>query len=281
VNPVTGRLRSLLFAPAVRPDLVAKMPATGADLIAIDLEDATPVIAKGDARSALADLVAGVLGAAAVAVRVNDPTTAWFEDDMASLPDGLTAVIVPKVETVDGLDRLRDALVRAGRSELGVIAGIETALGVADARATLAHPVVTAAYFGAEDFIADMSGVRTASNHEVHFARSKVALAARLAHVPALDQVVADFRDDDRSRSEGQQARAMGYAGKLCIHPAQVAIANEVFTPSVDEVDRARRLVLAYDAASASGVAAIDFEGTMVDEPVARQARRLLALTDD
>lgn len=274
------RLRSLLFAPAVRPDLVAKMPATGADLLAIDLEDATPVAAKVDARNAVADLVTPLLDTAAVSVRVNGPDTEWFADDIAALPHGLRAVVVPKIERLADLDELAAALMSSGQEGLAVIAGLETALGVADARPLLAHPVVTAAYFGAEDFIADMGGFRTAENLEVHHARAAVALAGRLADIPVLDQVVADFRDDERSRREGHQARAMGYAGKLCIHPSQVAIAAEVFTPSPDEVDRASRLLAAYGEASANGVAAIDFEGQMVDEPVAAQARRLLTLAD-
>ena len=275
------RLRSLLFAPAVRPDLVAKMPATGADLIAIDLEDATPVDAKDSARADLPELMASVAGQAAASVRVNDPSTPWFAADVAGLPDGLAAVVVPKVETTRDLDEVKDALAAAGHPALRIVAGIETALGVADARLTLAHPVVGAAYFGAEDFIADMGGVRTDHNHEVHFARNQVALAGRLADIPVLDQVVADFRDDRRSRREDEEARAMGYGGKLCIHPSQVAIANDVFTPSAEEVEHARRLVDAYERASADGIAAIDFEGRMVDRPVARQARRLLELAID
>ncbi len=274
------RLRSLLFAPAVRPDLVAKTPTAGADLVAVDLEDATPVVAKSAARGELAGLVASVIDRAAVAVRVNDPSTEWFEDDIGALPDGLAAILVPKIETVDGLDHVRAVLESTGRSGLAVIAGLETALGVADARSLVCHPVVGAAYFGAEDFIADMGGVRTATNHEVAFARSQVALAGRLARRPVLDQVVADFRDDDRSRRENEEARAMGYAGKLCIHPAQVTIANDVFTPSADEIDRAARLLAAYEEAAAGGIAAIDFEGQMVDEPVAAQARRLLTLAE-
>ena len=140
--------------------------------------------------------------------------------------DGLVAelagVVVPKIESVAGLDAVSSALDAAGFAELGVLAGLETALGVADARALLAHPRVIAGYFGAEDFIADMGGVRTPSNAEVATARSLVALAARLAGVPVLDQIVADFRDDDRFRHEAADARSLGYAGKLCIHPGQV-----------------------------------------------------------
>jgi citrate lyase subunit beta/citryl-CoA lyase len=139
---------------------------------------------------------------------------------------------------------------------------------------------VQAAYFGAEDFIADMGGVRTRESREVLYGRSQVALAARLAGVPALDQVVTDFKDDAFFRSECADARALGYRGKLCIHPQQVALANAAFVPSPEEVDHARRLLRAYEKASAEGVAAIDFEGQMVDEPLASRARQILAAAD-
>ena len=133
--------------------------------------------------------------------------------------------------------------------------------------------MISAAYFGAEDFIADLGGVRTASNDEVAYARAQVALAGRLAEVTVIDQVVADFTDDDRCRRECLEACSMGYGGKLCIHPSQVAIANAAFLPSSEEIDRARRLLEAYDDAKAQGVASVAFEGQMVDEPVAVQAR--------
>ncbi len=276
------RIRSALFAPAVRPDLVRKMPSTGADVIIIDLEDATPPNAKQDGRDQLRELVVELAGiSAAVFARINDETTPWYSDDLESLPDGLDGVVVPKIETVDGLDRLLGDLAAAGHADLGVLGGVETALGVANARDLLAHPVVDAAYFGAEDFVADMGGVRRPDNMEVLYARSQTVLAGRLAEVPMLDQIVADFRDDDRCGRECEEARAMGYAGKICIHPAQVAIANNSFTPSAEEVDRARRMLEAYAEATEAGVASIAFEGQMVDEPVAVQARRVLALAGE
>jgi citrate lyase subunit beta/citryl-CoA lyase len=276
------RLRSLLFAPAVRPDFVAKLPERGADAVVIDCEDATPVNAKAEGRSNARSLAPALVDAGVpTIVRVNATPTEWFADDVRDgLAPGLTAIIVPKVETLGGLDEAAAALDAAGHPDLGVLAGLETALGVADARSLLAHPRVVAGYFGAEDLIADMGGVRTETNHEVHYARSAVALAARLAGVPVLDQVVTDFRNDERFAREAGEARAMGYTGKLCIHPGQVTIANDAFVPSDDEVDRARRILAAYEAASAGGVAAIDFEGQMVDEPLAAQARRILALAD-
>lgn len=275
------RLRSLLFAPAVRPDLLRKMPRTGADAIVIDLEDATPPDAKDIGRLEMRSAVADLAGQLPILVRVNDDTTPWHDDDLDSLPtEGLAGIVVPKIETIAGLDSLAARLTDRGL-DMPVIGGVETALGVADARRLLAHDVISAAYFGAEDFIADLGGVRTASNDEVAYARAQVALAGRLADVTVIDQIVAGFTDDDRCRRECLQARAMGYGGKLCIHPSQVAIANEAFLPSSEEIDRARRLLEAYDDAKAQGVASVAFEGQMVDEPVARQARRVLAQADD
>ncbi len=275
-----GRLRSLLFAPAVRPDFVAKLAKRGADAVVLDCEDATPANAKAEGRANSRRLAPALAAAGCqVMVRVNGQLTEWFVDDIR---EGLTAdlvtVVVPKIETLAGLDAVGTALAAAGFSDLGVMAGIETALGVADARILLAHPLVVAGYFGAEDFIADMGGMRTDGNQEVIFARSTVALAGRLAGVPVLDQVVTDFRNGDRFGREAAEARALGYSGKLCIHPGQVAIANDAFVPTADELDRAQRLLTAYQAASSAGVAAIDFEGQMVDEPLAAQARRIIAL---
>jgi len=279
--PSPRRIRSLLFAPAVRPDLVRKGPATGADAIVIDLEDATPPNAKADGRVNLRELVGELSDTAAVFARINDVSTPWYTDDLDALPRGLAGVVVPKIETTAGLERLRADLAVLDIGAITVLGGVETALGVADARLLLDQPVIDAAYFGAEDFIADMGGMRTSDNAEVHYARAQVALAARLAQTPVIDQIVADFRDDDRFRRECLEARALGYSGKLCIHPAEVTIANEAFTPSVDEVDRARRLLVAYERAAESGVASIAFEGQMVDEPVATQARRIIALAGD
>ncbi len=274
-------MRSLLFAPAVRPDYVARLGERGADAVVIDCEDATPPDAKSTGRANARDLAPSLARSCQVTVRVNSPTTEWFVDDIREgLCSELAAVVVPKIESIAQLALVARELAAAGFADLGVIAGIETALGVADARSLLGHPQVVAAYFGAEDFIADMGGVRTATNHEVAFARAAVALAARLAGKPVLDQVVTDFRDDERFVREASEARALGFAGKLCIHPGQVALANGSFVPSAAEVDRARRLLHAYESASAAGVAAIDFEGQMVDAPLATQARRVLDLAE-
>lgn len=273
------RLRSLLFAPAIREDLIPKTIRSGADGIVIDCEDATPLGQKAAGRSNAVELAPTIMGkGSAIFVRVNPPGTPWFTDDIEfGLHQDLGGVVVPMVETLEGLDQCAKALAAADFGHLGIIAGLETALGVADARQLLSHDQVVGGYFGAEDYIADLGGVRTASNVEVHFARSSVAQASRLANKPVIDQIVSNFRDGDRMSNESFEARAMGFAGKLCIHPDQVTLANAGFTPSEAEVERAERLLAAFDIGVASGVAAIDFEGQMVDEPLAEQARQILA----
>jgi len=250
----------MLFVPASRPDLADKAPRSGPDVVVLDLEDAVPPAGKAEARGALADAAAGLVRQVAVCVRVNAPGTPWFEDDVAALPDGIAAVVVPKVEAPVALD-------------LPVVAGIETVRGVLDARRFLESPVV-ACYFGAEDYVADLGGVRTPGNEEVATARAMVAMAARVAGVPALDMVTLDLHDTDRFVAEARQARALGYAGKLCIHPAQVGAAHDAFRPTAEEFDWAERLLAAFDDA---GGATIAFEGQMVDEVVAARARAIVA----
>ncbi|MBX6391211.1 MAG: CoA ester lyase, partial [Frankia sp.] len=142
--------------------------------------------------------------------------------------------------------------------------------------ATLLH----AAYFGAEDYIADLGGRRTPSNTEVLYPRSHVAIAARLAGVVALDQVFLRFDSREDFLAEAAIGRDLGYGGKLCIHPKQVAWAHEAFSPSEAEVDRARRLVAAYEEAQRTGRGTINFEGQMVDTPLVAQAQRILAAAD-
>lgn len=271
-----SRLRSLLTVPASRPDLVAKAPRAKPDGVFLDLEDGVPPGAKESARAQAAAGARALLDAEpglAVFVRVNAPSTPWFAGDLDALLPELSGVVVPKLESRGDVEAVAAALERVG--SLPILAGIESAQGVAACEAILDDPVRWC-YFGAEDFVADMGGVRTANNLEVAYARARVALAARLGEVHAIDQIVADFRDDARFLSEAREARALGYRGKLCIHPAQVALAHEAFTPSAEEVDRAARLVAAYEAAAARGEATLDFEGEMVDEPMARRARAVL-----
>jgi len=283
VTAARGRLRSVLFAPASRPDVLRKLPRSGPDAVVIDLEDAVPPDEKEQARQHAREVgkaLATEHPQLQVLVRVNATVTEWFTDDVAqALGPWLAGVVVPKLESRAAVDTVASALEAASVGALGVVAGLETVAGVARAEDVLVGPV-TAAYFGAEDFIADIGGIRTEAGTEVLYARSRVALFARLAGVSALDQIVPDFRDDERFLADARVGRSIGYRGKLCIHPAQVPLANQTFSPSAEEIDWARRLLAAYEDARRRGEAAIVFDGQMVDEPMARRARSVLELDD-
>ena len=269
---MSARWRSLLFVPGNRPELAAKAPRSRPDAVVLDLEDAVPPAAKPEARAQVREAAAGLAGKVPLCVRVHPPGTPWFEDDVAALPGGLTAVVIPKLESATQVAAMAGAL-----GDRAVLAGLETVRGVADAREVLQPPVV-ACYFGAEDYVADLGGVRTSGNAEVAWARAYVPVAARLAGVAALDMVTIDFGDRDRFTAEAREARTLGYAGKLCIHPAQVPLAAEAFRPTEDEVDTARRLLAAFEAAGGDTIA---FEGQMVDEVVAARARAVLTSAEE
>lgn len=280
-------LRSLLFAPATRPDLIAKLPRSRPDGVIIDLEDAVAPAHKVSARAKARDGALGLIAASdgpAVYIRVNAIDSRWFADDVAfALAPGIAGVVVPKIESVEGLETVRAALVAHGHDALAVVAGIESGRGVLEVERLLAphddgRAAAHACYFGAEDYAADIGARRSAGGEEVLYARSRVALAAAVHEVIALDQVVVQIGDDERFLADADRGRGLGYRGKICIHPGQVPLANQIFSPSPDEVARSERMIAAAERGAREGTAAVAFEGRMIDEPALREARELLAL---
>lgn len=270
-----ARVRSVLFAPANQPSLVRKVPRSSPDAVVVDLEDSVPPESKELARSSALMLIGELVLAhpsLKVLLRINSPASPWFQADLeaACTLQGLSGIVVPKLEYRSQLEAVH----------LPVVVGIETARGAYDVRRLLGPPVV-AAYFGAEDFISDLGGRRTVTGLEVLHARSEIALAARVAGVQALDQVVIDFRDDVRFRTEAASAVDMGYSGKLCIHPRQVPLANAAFTPTTDEVDRSKRLLELAEEMAMVGRGAFEFDGRMIDEPILRRARSIVERVRD
>lgn len=260
--------RSLLFMPGSRPEMAAKISRFRPDVAVLDLEDAVLPEAKPAARQAVVGvLAAGGFGASIVLVRVNPAGSTWFTDDLiaiAGVPG--TGVVLPKYEDRADLGRIREVL----GPDVPVVVGLETVRGVADCRDLLAARP-DAMYFGAEDYIADIGGRRTDRGLEVLYARSRVCAAAALGQVPAIDQAVVAFRDDQRFRDDAALGRDIGYTGKICLHPRQVDLAHEVFTPSEEEIRHARAVV----RASQDGVGVVD--GQMVDAVHLRHAAAILA----
>jgi len=258
--------RSYLFVPGDRPERIAKARAGGADAVIVDLEDAVAPGNKALAR----DAVAGALDAAApVVLRVNGADTAWFGDDarLAAHP-GVAAVMLPKAASAEPV-----AALRAASGGKPVLALIESAAGMANLKALAATAGVARLVFGSIDFQLDLD-IADDDLALLPF-RMRIVLASRVANLPApVDGVTTALDDATRIEAEARRARSLGFGGKLCIHPRQVAIVNEAFSPSAADLAWAQRVV---DAAAASGGAAVAVDGKMVDAPVLARARRLLA----
>lgn len=279
---MSPRLRSALFAPANRPDLVAKTPRTSPDAVIIDLEDGTPaaakVAARGQAAAAAAELREGGY-AGQVLLRVNSPgARELFDDDLRGYAAGpFDGVVVPKTETAAQVADIEARLSSLGAGDRPIVWGIESVRGVVEAVPALgASRRGVAAYFGAEDYIADLGGRRTPLGEETYYARVQVAMACRLAGLVAIDQVVTALTDAALFEADAQFALSVGFGGKMCVHPAQVPLCHALFTPSAQAVGRARRLLECYDSALAAGRATANFEGQMIDGPLVAQARQVL-----
>jgi citrate lyase subunit beta/citryl-CoA lyase len=263
-------VRSLLFLPADRPAMAAKIPAIAPDVAVLDLEDAVATGAKHEARRIVETTLAETdLGGLSVVLRVNPLGTPWFEDDLRVATDAGIGVVLPKYEDVSTAARVREAI-----GDQLLVVGLETGRGVADCRELLQFGV-DACYFGAEDYVADLGGRRTAGGSEVLWARSQVVLAGRLAGVDTIDQAVVSVHDDDAFRVDADRGRDLGYHGKICLHPRQVETAHEVFSPTEGELSHARRVLAEAGGALGSGVAVVD--GQMVDEVHLKMARATVA----
>lgn len=285
-EPPRLRMRSVLYTPGDRGDRLEKALREGlADVVVADLEDAVAADRKAEARKqAVAAWKAVPAGKSLRAVRINAWPSAGAKADLAAVlaaaPD---LVLVPKCESaaalkaLDRLISLHERKRKLPKGRIGLLAIVETAQGVVSSPG-LAQSCkrLRAIAFGAEDLAADVGMRRSPANWEVAFPRAMVALAAATAKVQAIDMITADPKDAERAGREASEARALGYSGKMCIHPAQVAAIHAAFAPTADEVAWARRVVAAVETAGigAGGVVLVD--GKMVDVPFIEQAKRVL-----
>jgi citrate lyase subunit beta/citryl-CoA lyase len=262
--------RTYLFVPGDHPQRFAKVLASGADAVVLDLEDAVAAPGKAAARSAVAQALAA--DASRFVVRINDQSAPWFADDLALLAAcGAPAVMLPKAECAADIERVRRAC-----PDIAVLALVETARGVVAADALAAAPGVQRLVFGTIDFALDLDlGGDLAPTIGLDHAASRLALASRAAAIAApVAGVTVALDDEALLLADLARARAHGFAAKLCIHPRQVAVIHAALAPSATELTWAERVLAAADAA---GGAAVQLDGRMVDRPVIERARRLLA----
>ena len=271
--------RSLLFVPGGEPRKIEKAREAGADALVFDLEDAVAPEEKDRAR----DLVAGALregrfGESEPVVRINAPGTPQFEADLeAVVAAGARALMLPKAESAEEiarvaarLDRLEEKLAIDESRSVRLLALVESAAGIARiASLAGASPRVDALCFGHADFSRDMGLAEAdASSGVILHARCALAIAARAARVAAIDTVFLDVRDERAFREDAALGMRLGFEGKLCIHPAQVKIVNDLLTPTPEQIAYARRVIEAWERARAEGRGVFALDGRMVDAPL-------------
>ena len=271
--------RSLLFVPGIATQRFAKARASGADTILFDLEDSVPLDAKEQARELVCEALAeGGFDDSEPAVRINAPATPFHEEDLrATAAAGARAIMVPKSEREENLHAAAAILDEHG-TDAQLLALLETPRGVIRALEVGESPRVDALCFGHADFALEMGvSADDPSRGVLYHARCAVAVAARACGVQPVDNVCLAVRDEEAFRHDVRVGIELGFEGKLCIHPAQVAIANEMYTPTPEQVEYARRVVSGWAAARAEGLGVFTLDNKMVDAPLVQAQERVLA----
>ncbi len=283
-------IRSWLFVPGDRQRMIDKALALSSDAVIFDIEDSVTPENKSKARGLISKALGRPKGGPLRFVRLNGLDSVWTDKDLeAVVRSGLTGLMIPKVHSVDNL---RDFDGRLSKFETGaglaigsvrLVAVIESARGLVNAPAIAdSSPRLTALMFGAEDFALDLGII---SSHvrdpgDMLYARSAAAIAAASARLQAIDRIVKDITDQECLQRDTLKAVELGFTGKAVIHPDQIETVHRAFTPSEEEVVWARRVISAYDEASARGDGAIAVEGRLIDWPIVEQARRIVEATE-
>ena len=286
-------LRSFLFAPGNHPRRVEKAFTLGADAVILDLEDAVAVTEKEATRKTVMEALALPRRCKGY-VRVNAIGTQWcLRDLMEIVGPGVDGIVLPKVESAADL-RTVDWLIANLERERGLPAGgidlipiIETAAAfsrldrIFGARSLKDYAGlwrVKRVTFGAADFTNDVGMTWTSGEEDLTELRIRLIVASRAAGIePPVDTVWVRLKDTVGLRASVQRSLRLGFQGRMCIHPDQVAVVNEIFTPSAEEAARAQKVVDAFGHAEAQGIASIQVDGAFVDYPVYQRAQRILA----
>ena len=271
--------------PGNRRDMLDKALGLAPDAFLPDMEDSVPWDEKGNARKVTASALPRLAEAGAPLIpRVNSLDTGLLEDDLAAVVGPrIFGVSVGKIGSGTDIVLISNVIERLERGQgldvghVKLLPWIETASGVVNAQEIcVASSRIVAVAFGAEDFTNDMGVERTDEESQIAYPRSAVSVAARAAGVLAVDTPFFSFRDPDGLRRDCLAARRYGFKGKAAIHPAQIEIINEAFSPSAREIDEARRVVEAFDEAERAGRGSTSLDGRVIDVPVVRRARSLL-----
>ena len=282
-------LRSLLFVPGNRPNMLDKALGLSPDAYVPDMEDSVPDEEKGAARNTIASYLPKLSSVGPVVIpRVNSLDSGLMEDDLAAVvrPD-ITGVSVGKISSANDIQLVSDAIGRAEKragirvGQVKLIPWIETAKAIVNAHQICSSSArIVGVAFGAEDFTNDMAIERTGDEAEVWYPRAVVGVAARAAGVLALDTPFFGLRDGEGLQRDALTAKKYGFRGKFAIHPSQIDVINEAFSPSAAEIENARRVVASFEEAELAGRASTSLDGKVIDVPVVRRARSLLEVAE-
>jgi citrate lyase subunit beta / citryl-CoA lyase len=279
------RLRSLLFVPADSEKKLAKALQSKADAVILDLEDSVALENKKIARDMASDwLKAQKDRGLAAYVRINPVSTPFWREDVSAIAESADGIMLPKSQSLRDVERIADALEEEGASADVRILPIvtETALSLFRFGTYAAgHPRLSGLTWGAEDLAADIGALNNKDEAGCYtgvytLARTLTLAASAAAGVSAIDSVFTNFRDSEGLLAECRAARRDGFAGKMAIHPDQVDVINQAFTPDQQEIAYARSIIAAFAAQPGAGV--VSLNGRMLDKPHLRQAEKILSV---
>lgn len=277
--------RTMLFVPGNNPKKIIGAEVYGADCIIYDLEDSVSVFEKDSARILVKYALRYNRPECRIGIRINQSDTPYYKEDVECMvplkPDFLR---LPKAECAEDIINL-DRLITKTEKEFDIpegsvkiVASIENALGVMNSyKIASASKRMLAIGLGAEDFRTDMGMQRSERAEEILFARNLIALHAHAANIKAMDYVYSNFKNEEGFRADTLLGKKLGYTGKSVVHPSQVSIVHEIYTPSEEEIDNAKAIFAAYEDALNCGSGVTSLNGKMIDKPMVTRAMAVLS----
>jgi citrate lyase beta subunit len=265
--------------------MITKSITLGVDSICMDMEDGTAINKKAEARATIAKALQELdFGASEKLARINSVGSGWEQEDIeAVLPYHPDGIVIPKVESFEQVEWasriIEDAELKNGWkvNSIRILIGVETAKGILNLREIAAHPRLDAIIFGGEDFAASIGAVRTKDAVELLYARQAVIVACAAYDLQPLDIVTINYKDLEALKVESEFGARLGFSGKQIIHPNQVQVVQEAFTPSDEAIAYARRIVETFEASQKEGKGAYSLDGKMIDMPLLKNAQKVLA----
>jgi len=277
--------RALLYMPGDNWKMITKSVTLGVDSICMDMEDGTAVNKKAESRQTIAKALQELdFGASEKLARINSVGSGWEQDDIeAVLPYHPDGIVIPKVESFEQVEWaskiIEDAELKNGWkvNSIRILIGVETAKGILNLKEIVVHPRLDAVIFGGEDFAASIGATRTKDAIELLYARQAVIVACAANDIQPVDIVTIDYKDLEALKAEAEFGARLGFSGKQVIHPSQVPVVQEAFTPSDEAIAYARRIVETFEASQKEGKGAYSLDGKMIDMPLLRNAEKVLA----